>query len=73
MCLANLVGLSLTGMRVGPMDPETKASKVGLKQEGHTRSKDFQERTIFVKKDRSGFGAGFKIPEEYRKRKRERM
>ena len=61
--------MTMTGHRVGPIDPETKVAKVGLKQEAHTRPKDSNEQTIFVKKDRSGFGAGFKIPEEYRKRK----
>ena len=73
LCIVDLNGLKLTGMRVGPIDPETKLTKVGLKQEGHTKPKGFNEQTIFVKKDLSGFGAGFKIPEEYRKRKQARM
>ena len=67
--LVDLASLKLTGMRVGPIDPETKVAKVGIRQEAYTKPKDFNEQTIFVKKDLSGFGAGFKIPEEYRKRK----
>ena len=56
-------------MRIAPIDPETKVSKVGLKHQAYTRPEGWNEQTIFVKKDLSGFGAGFKIPEEYRKRK----
>ena len=67
--LVDFAGLTLTGMRVGPIDPETKLAKVGVRPEAYTKPKDFHEQTIFVKKDLSGFGAGFKIPEEYRKRK----
>lgn len=61
--------MKLTSMRTGPIDPETKVTRVGWNQEGYTRPKDYYEQTIFVKKDLSGFGAGFKIPEEYRKKK----
>ena len=56
-------------MRVAPIDPETKMTRVGHNQQWYTKSKDFNEQTIFVKKDLSAFGAGFKIPEEYRKKK----
>ena len=56
-------------MRMNPLDPKTKTAQVGHLQEYNTRPKGFNEQTIFVKKDLSGFGAGFKIPEEYRKKK----
>ena len=44
MCvIVDLAGLKLTGMRVGPIDPETKVAKVGLKPEAYTKPKDFHE------------------------------
>lgn len=64
------MSLSLSGMRVGPLDAKSKNPVVGLVQE--PRKPNANEQTIFVKKSLSGFGAGFKIPEEYRKNKMQR-
>ena len=61
---ADLKSLSLTGMRVGPLDEKTKAPVVGLVQEPVKHNPN--QQTVFVKKPLSGFAAGFKIPEEYR-------
>ena len=57
-------------MRVGPLDEKTKAPIVGLVQEPIKHNPNTQ--TVFVKKSLSGFGAGFKIPEEYRQNKLKR-
>ena len=54
-------------MRVGPLDEKTKAPVVGLVQEPVKPNPN--QQTVFVKKSLSGFGAGFKIPEEYRQNK----
>lgn len=63
------LGLSLTGMRIGPRDPATHAPKVGIKQEivkPDNSHSAYQQR---IMKERSGFSGGFKIPEEFRKSK----
>ena len=66
----NLTGLSLQGMRIGPIDPKKGVSQVGVAAEAKTISnKQHFDTTIFQKKDRTGFGGGFKIPEEHRLRK----
>ena len=72
------LSLSLTGMRMGPIDEKTKAPIVGLDQEQALVMQKVvkpnpHQQTVFVKKSLSGFGAGFKIPEEYRKNKLKRM
>ena len=43
LVLADLAGLKLTGMRVGPIDPETKVARVGVRPEAYTKPKDFHE------------------------------
>ena len=57
-------------MRVGPLDEKTKTPVVGLVQE--PKRPNPNEQVVLVKKVLSGFGAGFKIPEEYRKNKLKR-
>ena len=54
-------------MRVGPLDEKTKAPVVGLVQE--PKRPNPNEHVVKVQKILSGFGGGFKIPEEYRKNK----
>ena len=57
----------MTGMRVGPIDETKKQPVVGIVAQ--VVRPDPNQQTVFVKKSLSGFGAGFKIPEEYRKKK----
>ena len=58
-------------MRVGPMDPQKKTTHlVGFKPEAKTmENKDHIDETLFLKKQRTGFSGGFKIPEEIRLKK----
>jgi len=43
---------------------------IGLLPEALTdKKKKYKEETIFVRKELSSFGSGFKIPEEYRKKR----
>ena len=66
----NLTGLSLQGMRIGPVDPKKGVAQVGVAAEAKTvANKSHFDTTIFQKKDRTGFGGGFKIPEEHRLKK----
>ena len=66
----NISGTSFSGLRSGPLDPKKKVALVGFQQEAKTmQNKLHFDQTMFVKKDRTGFGGGFKIPDEYRERK----
>ena len=51
----NTMNLSLTGMRIGPLDKETKMSAVGVEPEARTiANKKFYDQTTFVKKVSNG-------------------
>lgn len=55
---------------MGPLDPKKKVPLVGVEIEAKTlQNKTHFDQTVFQKKDRTGFGGGFKIPEEYREKK----
>ena len=54
-------------MRICPLEEKTKTPVVGIKQEAIMHNPN--QQTVFVKKSLSGFGSGFKIPEEYRQKK----
>ena len=57
-------------MRIGPVDPKKGVAQVGVAAEAKTvANKSHFDTTIFQKKDRTGFGGGFKIPEEHRLKK----
>ena len=61
------LGLSLTGLRIGPRDPATHVAKVGIKQEIIRPEHSAASFKASIIKERSGFSGGFKIPEEFRK------
>lgn len=63
------LGQSLSGLRVGPLDPKTKTFKDKHEPQYQIYDPDFQKVPKFTNKDRSGFSGGFKIPEELRKAK----
>lgn len=65
----NSVGLSLSGLRVGPLDPKTKSAKVGYHPAYQVQDPSSQVVPTFKSKERSGFSGGFKIPLEQRKTK----
>ena len=66
----SITGQSFSGLRVGPLDPEKKVPKVGVVSEARTeRNKMYEDKTVYQKRDRTGFGGGFKIPEETRIKK----
>lgn len=65
-----ITGFSYSGLRSGPIDPKKKSYQIGTQAEAKTiQNKQFFDQTIFQKKDRTGFGGGFKIPDEYRVKK----
>jgi len=54
-------------MRIGPVDPKKGVAQVGVAAEARTMAnKQHFDQLIFSKKERTGFGGGFKIPEEIR-------
>jgi hypothetical protein len=55
-------GMSLSGMRIGPLDPKSKVPRVGAKQHYAQDDDGFQAVATFLNKERSGFSGGFKIP-----------
>jgi hypothetical protein len=63
------MGLSLSGLRVGPLDPKTKTSKVGYHTQYQIQDPNSRVVPTFTSKERSGFSGGFKIPVEQRKAK----
>jgi hypothetical protein len=64
--------LSLSGLRMGPLDPKSKVPKVGTYMQYQVEDPTHQKIPKFLNKERSGFSGGFKIPEEQRKAKLER-
>ena len=63
-----MTGQSFSGLRAAPYDPKKHVAQIGLAAEART-SKGKSTETHYVKKDRTGFGGGFKIPEECRVKK----
>lgn len=63
------LGQSLSGLRVGPLDPKTKIAKVGSLTQYQIADPKFQKQPKFTNKELSGFSGGFKIPVEIRKAK----
>ena len=62
-------GLSLSGLRVGPLDPKSKVPKVGSLQQYQIDDAHVAKEPKWVNKERAGFSGGFKIPEEQRRAK----
>jgi hypothetical protein len=70
------MNLSLQGSRIAPREP---GKAVAFVPEGKQKypdqgaktmsNKKHLDQTVFQKKERFGYGGGFKIPEEYRKNK----
>jgi hypothetical protein len=61
-------GMSLQGMRMGPLDPTTKRPEI-ITQKGkipYQPTDGTRAATTFLSKSRSGFSGGFRIPEEQR-------
>ena len=60
---------TLQGLRVGPLDPSKKdgSKAVGTSVAAKTQD-DNSEQTLVIKKNRTGFSGGFKVPEEYRQK-----
>ena len=74
-CLAlNIVGTSLSVTnRAGPIDPKSRTPLIGKTAATPKRAiVGDEDMTIYQKKERTGFGGGFKIPEDYRTKKRAR-
>lgn len=83
-----IANLSLSGQRIAPREPGKPTAYVPPKdaqKKPQAMPKDRLERTavttdnkkhfdvtVYQKKERTGFGGGFKIPEEYRKIKQSR-
>ena len=63
-----MTGQSFSGLRAAPHDPKKQVAQIGLTAEART-SKGKSTETHYLKKDRTGFGGGFKIPEECRVKK----
>ena len=61
--------LSLSGLRMGPIDPKSKVPKIGTSMQYQIEDPTHQKIPKFLNKERSGFSGGFKIPEEQRKAK----
>ena len=61
------LGLSLSGLRVGPLDPKSKVPKVGANLQYQIEDPTSTHVPKFLNKERSGFSGGFKIPEEQRR------
>lgn len=68
--------MRLTGQAVAPVyNDKHDHKKQWRPDEGAARTidkKTFSEQRVFVRKERQGFGGGFKILEEYRKNKLKR-
>ena len=57
-------------MRIGPLDAKKGVAAVGVTAEARTiANKQHFDQLVFSKKERTGFGGGFKIPEEIRQKK----
>jgi hypothetical protein len=56
-------------LRVGPIDPKTKAAQVGYCTAYQMHDSTGQTVPTFTSKERTGFSGGFKIPYEQRKAK----
>jgi len=69
----DLSGLHLTGQSVAPVykDRHDHANPRRPEESGARTldKKNMPEQTVFVRKERQGFGGGFKILEEYRNKK----
>jgi len=72
----DLSSLRLTGQAVAPIyNDKHDHNKKWRPEEAAARTidkKPFTEQRVFVRKERQGFGGGFKILEEYRKNKLKR-
>lgn len=64
-----VAGVSLSGLRVGPIDPKKKTAKTGCEPQWEYFDPGSNFVPTFVGKERSGFSGGFKIPNEQRKAK----
>ena len=64
-----MLGMSLSGMRMGPIDPKLKVPRVGTNMSYQVEDPQQQRVPKFLNKERSGFSGGFKIHSEYRKNK----
>ena len=71
--IVDLKGLHLTGQAVPAAYNEKHDHKhphqPKLEQVRTLDKKTYNEQRVFVRKERQGFGGGFKILEEYRKKK----
>jgi len=60
----------MQGFRIGAIDDPKKNAhdreQDSLKTYKSLAYKNYKDDPVFIKKDRTGFGGGFKIPEEYR-------
>ena len=61
------MAMSLSGLRMGPLDPKSKEPRVGTNVQFQIEDKQEHRVPKFLNKERSGFSGGFKIPEEHRK------
>lgn len=69
------MNLSLVGMRIAPREtgkeiafvPKTGVSYPPDQGAKTVTNKRHFDQTVFQRKERTGYGGGFKIPEEYRK------
>ena len=62
------IDLSLTGMRMAPLDPKTKQATVGIKNEvKRNDQRGMGEQKQRIMKERVTYSGGFKIPEDARK------
>ena len=73
----DLSSLRLTGQSVAPIHDAKAGSKFNPRRAdeaaAHTLDKkSYAEQRVYVKKERQGFGGGFKILEEYRRNKMKR-
>ena len=68
----DLSALRLTGQSVAPVQGKHEHANPRRTDEAQAKTLDkkgFNEQRVFVKKERQGFGGGFKILEEYRRKK----
>ena len=74
--LVDLSGLRLTGQSVAPICNEKYDPKNPRRPEAAQAKtldkKMYNEQRVYIRKERQGFGGGFKILEEYRKNKLKR-
>ena len=75
-CVVDLSSLRLTGQSAMPVDNEKDVQSRSKKRwEANAKridTKAFEDQRVFVRKERQGFGGGFKILEEYRRNKLKR-